>query len=65
MLRTGIVGCKENALCYNSDIVHPYKPKQAFTLAEVLVTLGIIGIVAVMTLPNLVGQYQKSGRLKN
>ena len=33
--------------------------KTAFTLAEVLITLGIIGIVAAMTLPALVGNYQK------
>lgn len=32
----------------------------AFTLAEVLITLGIIGIVAAMTLPALVGKYQKA-----
>ena len=31
----------------------------AFTLAEVLITLGIIGIVAVMTIPTLVANYQK------
>ena len=28
-------------------------------MAEVLITLGIIGIVAAMTLPSLVGNYQK------
>lgn len=28
--------------------------KEAFTLAEVLITLGIIGIVAAMTIPNLI-----------
>ena len=33
--------------------------KAAFTLAEVLITLGIIGIVAAMTLPALVGKYQE------
>lgn len=33
--------------------------KKAFTLAEVLVTLGIIGIVAAMTLPALIQNYQK------
>ena len=33
--------------------------KKAFTMAEVLITLGIIGIVAAMTLPSLVGNYQK------
>ena len=30
-----------------------------FTLAEVLITLGIIGIVAAMTMPMLIGKYQK------
>ena len=29
-----------------------------FTMAEVLITLGIIGIVAAMTLPNLIGNYK-------
>lgn len=33
--------------------------KSAFTLAEVLVTLGIIGIVAAMTIPTLQANYQK------
>ena len=32
--------------------------KDGFTLAEVLVTLGIIGIVAVMTLPGLIAKYR-------
>ena len=31
----------------------------AFTLAEVLITLGIIGIVAAMTIPTLISDYQK------
>ena len=30
-----------------------------FTLAEVLITLGIIGIVAAMTLPSLIGNYKE------
>lgn len=30
-----------------------------FTLAEVLITLGIIGIVAAMTLPTIVSKYQE------
>ena len=33
--------------------------KAAFTMAEVLITLGIIGIVAAMTLPSLIGKYQE------
>ena len=35
------------------------KKKTAFTLAEVLITLSIIGIVAAMTLPSLTDKYQK------
>lgn len=33
---------------------------ESFTLAEVLITLGIIGIVAAMTLPALVAKYQSN-----
>ena len=37
-----------------------YAPrKAAFTLAEVLITLGIIGVVAAMTLPTLIAKYQE------
>ena len=35
------------------------KKKIAFTLAETLITLGIIGIVAAMTIPTLISNYQK------
>lgn len=34
--------------------------KKAFTLAEVLVTLGVIGVVAAMTMPTLMQNHQKS-----
>ena len=37
--------------------------KIAFTLAEVLITLGIIGVVAAMTLPSLVQHYQEKQRI--
>lgn len=43
------------------------KKKLAFTLAEVLITLGIIGIVAAMTIPTLMQKYyekQTVSRLK-
>ncbi len=33
---------------------------QAFTLAEVLITLAIIGVVAALTIPTLVSNYQKT-----
>ena len=32
--------------------------KEAFTLAETLITLGIIGIVAAMTLPSVISNIQ-------
>lgn len=36
-----------------------YITNKGFTLAEVLITLGIIGVVAAMTLPTIVTKYQK------
>ncbi len=33
--------------------------KAAFTLAEVLITLGIIGVVAALTMPNMIANYKK------
>lgn len=33
--------------------------KSGFTLAEVLITLGVIGIIAAMTLPTVINNYQK------
>lgn len=35
-----------------------YKNKIGFTLAEVLITLGIIGVVAAMTMPSLISHYR-------
>ncbi len=40
---------------------------RAFTLAEVLITLGIIGVIAAMTIPSVMTKYQKqetAARLK-
>ena len=34
--------------------------KKAFTLAEVLITLGVIGVVAAMTMPTLIQNYRKN-----
>lgn len=36
------------------------RPNKAFTLAEVLITLGIIGIVAALTIPTLMQNQQKT-----
>lgn len=41
--------------------------KQAFTLSEVLITLGIVGVVAALTIPALLANYRKkvlASRLK-
>ncbi len=35
------------------------KKRTAFTLAEVLITLGIIGVVAAMTMPTVIAKHQK------
>ena len=39
--------------------MHISDKKFAFTLAEVLITIGIIGIIAAITIPNLITNYQK------
>ena len=33
--------------------------KKAFTLSEVLITLGIIGVISAFTIPSLITMYQK------
>ncbi len=50
-----------SALSEESHKIENLLPKKefAFTLAEVLITLGIIGIVAAMTIPTLMANYQK------
>ena len=35
------------------------KRKAAFTLAEVFITLGVIGVVAALTIPTLIAKHQK------
>lgn len=43
---------------------HSKRIYRAFTLAEVLITLGIIGIVAALTLPSLIANHKKNVILK-
>ena len=43
----------------DSKELNDFKKKAAFTLAEVLITLGIIGVVAALTIPTLINNYQK------
>lgn len=50
-----------------TEASHLRKNKSAFTLAEVLITLGIIGVVAALTIPSLITKYkthEASSRLK-
>ena len=48
-----------NKNCNTSDTKHHIKSRKAFTLAEVLITLGIIGVVAALTIPTLINNYRK------
>ncbi len=48
---------------HTSDMKH-HKNKKAFTLAEVLITLGIIGVVVALTLPNLIANYKKKSTVE-
>ena len=50
-------GCKSASRTEYSSLITP-KVKSAFTLAEVLITLAIIGIVAALTIPTLIQNYQ-------
>ena len=43
----------------------PTQIRFGFSLAEVLITLGIIGVVAAMTIPNLMAKYQKKRKEPN
>ena len=56
----------KNVIEAHSKFLMPYclsnlvsSKKVAFTLAEVLITLGIIGVVAAMTIPTLISNYQE------
>ena len=40
-------------------MTHHYLKRFGFTLPEVLITLGIIGVVAALTIPNFIENYNK------
>lgn len=40
-------------------MLHHYKNKRGFTLAEVLITLGIIGVVVALTMPTLIANQRE------
>lgn len=50
-------------LFFGKNHIHPFNSlfsHKAFSLAEVLITLGVIGVVAAMTIPTLIKDYQKT-----
>lgn len=49
---------KDNTRCATHVDMSPTKVRLGFTLVEVLITLGIIGVVAAMTIPNLIANYR-------
>ena len=60
--RTSVVEMNQNSFIdkvYSRFTSHHSLKKAAFTLAEVLITLGIIGVVAAMTMPSLIQNYQE------
>jgi len=46
---------------FTYSLINLFTPKKqaAFTLAEVLITLGVIGVVAAMTIPGLITKYHR------
>ena len=44
---------------FGGGVTSKGSPRLGFTLAEVLITLGIIGVVAAMTIPGLITKFQK------
>lgn len=60
--RTSIGDMNQNSFIdkvYSLFTSHHSLKRAAFTLAEVLITLGIIGVVAAMTMPSLIQNYQE------
>ena len=57
--RINVLGNSKKSKIKKLNTLQPSK-KAAFTLAEVLVTLGVIGVVAAMTLPTLIQNYKKT-----
>ena len=57
--RQSLSHCEKEKICYTSDMKNHFESiKKGFTLAEVLITLGVIGVVTALTLPSLVAKYK-------
>ena len=50
---------EKNLVPQSLSALVPSREKVAFTLAEVLITLGIIGVVAALTMPSLIQKHKK------
>ena len=55
---TNILFAKQTKMNSSRFTHHPSHKCAAFTLAEVLITLGIIGVVAALTMPTLINSYK-------
>lgn len=53
------MGVLSSLTCFCFNLFFRLKRKCAFTLAEVLVTLGIIGVVSALTIPTLMQNHQR------
>ena len=63
-----LVSASHNETVFSRFTSHFSRKRVAFTLAEVLITLGIIGVVAALTIPNVIQHYKKQevvARLKS
>ena len=54
-----ITQTEKNCMTRSLNCLTASRKKFAFTLAEVLITLGIIGVVAALTMPILINNHQK------
>ena len=54
-----LVSASHNEMVFSRFTSHFSRKRVAFTLAEVLITLGVIGVVAALTLPSIVHNVQK------
>ena len=41
------------------NISNSFSCRKAFSLAEILITIGILGVVSALTLPSLINKYQE------